>query len=188
MIICILGASASGKDTIYKDLLKDFPLNRLTTCTTRPIRKGEKNGREYCFVDFDKFLDMKVRGDIIEFRPYYVHGSRLPWMYFTPKTVNVNLDYLVIASPEQFLSYQNYFGRDKVVGIYIDVPSFQRLIRSLKRESLEENPDYEEVIRRFEADKKDFANIKHIVDFKAENLDYETCFSQVKDYIKRLVF
>lgn len=50
-IFCLMGKSSSGKDTIYSQLLKDrsLGLDHIVTGTTRPIRAGEQNGREYYF-------------------------------------------------------------------------------------------------------------------------------------------
>ena len=47
-IFCIMGKSATGKDTIYKRLLADgaLKLNKIVTYTTRPIREGERAGEE----------------------------------------------------------------------------------------------------------------------------------------------
>ena len=53
----IMGKSASGKDTIYQRLLRnpEFSLERLVIYTTRPIRDGELDGREYHFVTEEDF-------------------------------------------------------------------------------------------------------------------------------------
>ena len=47
-IFCLMGKSATGKDTIYKKLTEDqeLLLRRLVPYTTRPIRDGESEGRE----------------------------------------------------------------------------------------------------------------------------------------------
>ena len=39
-IFCLMGKSASGKDTIYKRLLEqaDFPFSVIVPCTTRPMK------------------------------------------------------------------------------------------------------------------------------------------------------
>ena len=52
-IICLMGKSSTGKDTIYKRLLEDqeLHLKKLIPYTTRPIREGEQEGIEYHFVD-----------------------------------------------------------------------------------------------------------------------------------------
>ena len=50
-IFYLMGKSASGKDTIYQRLLEknDYNLQRIVLYTTRPIREGEAEGREYYF-------------------------------------------------------------------------------------------------------------------------------------------
>ena len=52
-IYYLMGKSASGKDHIYEHLLQEtsFDLKPLVLYTTRPIRSGEQDGREYFFVD-----------------------------------------------------------------------------------------------------------------------------------------
>ena len=77
-IFYLMGKSASGKDTIYEELRVRFPeLRPLVSYTTRPIRTGEKNGREYYFDGEDRLLQMREKGQIIEERVYdTVYG---PW-------------------------------------------------------------------------------------------------------------
>ena len=60
-IICLLGKSCSGKDTIYKKLLADTSLELvpLVSYTTRPKRAGEEEGREYHFTDEEGFNRLK---------------------------------------------------------------------------------------------------------------------------------
>ena len=54
-IFYIMGKSSSGKDSIYRKLesTEEFGLKRLVIYTTRPIRDGEKEGREY-------YLQMRI--------------------------------------------------------------------------------------------------------------------------------
>lgn len=47
-MIILVGKSCSGKDTVVKELTK-MGYNKIVTCTTRPPRPGEINGREYHF-------------------------------------------------------------------------------------------------------------------------------------------
>ena len=51
-IYFVLGKSCSGKDTIFRYLKENTELNLKTVVgyTTRPMRKNEKDGREYFFV------------------------------------------------------------------------------------------------------------------------------------------
>ena len=74
-IVFIMGKSASGKDRIYRELSEDkaLGLNKITMYTTRPLRSGEAEGREYHFVDekdnsydltMDPITSRKLLGDI----------------------------------------------------------------------------------------------------------------------------
>ena len=57
-IICLLGPSGVGKDAILTEL-KNHPGNYLftLTATTRKIRPGENNGRDYIFLSAKKFKE-----------------------------------------------------------------------------------------------------------------------------------
>ena len=81
-IFYLMGKSASGKDTIYKNVNEQMPeLKTIVIYTTRPIREGELNGREYHFVDDDKLKELQEAGKVIELREYNtVHGI---WKHFT---------------------------------------------------------------------------------------------------------
>ena len=71
------------KDHIYEALLaeKDLKLAQVILYTTRPIRSGEQNGREYYFTDELKLVQLRLSGKLIEERVYdTVYG---PWYYFT---------------------------------------------------------------------------------------------------------
>lgn len=77
-IFCIMGKSATGKDTIYKSLLQnsELKLNRIVSYTTRPIREGEEDGIEYHFTDVEIMHQLEEQGKIIECRAYdTIHGA-----------------------------------------------------------------------------------------------------------------
>ena len=67
-IFYIMGKSSSGKDSIYRQLEEnqELGLKRLVIYTTRPIRDGEKNGREYFFTDENKLKEFRRNGKLIE--------------------------------------------------------------------------------------------------------------------------
>lgn len=50
LIICIVGASGSGKTTASMILQQQFGWNAIVSYTTRPMRKGEINGKDHWFV------------------------------------------------------------------------------------------------------------------------------------------
>lgn len=162
-IACIMGKSSSGKDHIYKALLKKPGLNlkRIVPYTTRPMRDGEKEGVEYHFTDDTEALLMEREGRIIEQRSYEtVYG---PWKYFTADDGSIDINenrYLAIGTLEMYISFCRYFGKDNVMPIYIEVEDGIRLMRALKRERSQDNPKYKEMCRRFIADCEDFSEEK----------------------------
>ena len=84
-IICLMGRSSTGKDTIFKKILEHTELNLRTVVpyTTRPIRAGERDGVEYHFTDEAGFLVLKKQGKVIEdrpMRPATGSGDILRWM------------------------------------------------------------------------------------------------------------
>ncbi|MCF0127456.1 MAG: guanylate kinase, partial [Pseudobutyrivibrio sp.] len=113
------------------------------------------------FVDEAKKNDLLEAGKVIEIRCYEtIHG---PWYYFTVDDGQVDLsngDYIVIATVESFVNLRNYYGKDVVVPIYIEIDDGVRLERALKRERKQAEPKYEEMCRRFLADSKDFSKEK----------------------------
>lgn len=162
-IACIMGKSSSGKDHIYKALLKMEHLNlhKIIMYTTRPRRIGEQDGVEYHFVDDETARQYENSGKIIEMREYNtVDGV---WKYFTVDDGRINLEdkrYLVIGTLEVYKKFCEYYGKGRIMPIYIEVDDGIRLERALKRERKQEIPKYKELCRRFLADSEDFSEEK----------------------------
>ena len=159
-IYYIMGKSASGKDHIYENLLQNdrLGLKPLILYTTRPMREGEKNGREYYFVTEKEFNELLSEKKIIEYRTYQtIHG---PWIYFTADQGQVSLEkssYLGIGTLESYKKLVEYYGKDAVSPIYIEVEDGIRLKRALTREEKQKEPKYREMCRRYLADCEDFS-------------------------------
>ena len=155
-----MGKSACGKDTIYKRLLENasLPLKTLVPYTTRPIRDGETHGVEYYFLTEQEQKELEQQGKIIELRSYQtVHGI---WKYFTVNDHQINLEkyhYLIIGTLESYLKLKEYFGKDVLIPLYIDLEPGERLQRALDRERMQSEPKYAEMCRRFLADEEDFS-------------------------------
>ena len=62
-IFCLMGKSASGKDTIYNRLLKSEILNlrHVVPYTTRPVRSGETEGETYFFCTDEKADELEKK-------------------------------------------------------------------------------------------------------------------------------
>lgn len=189
-IYYMMGKSSTGKDTLYKRIFRDEELQLKTVIpyTTRPIREGEKEGVEYFFCDDLKAAELEEAGKVIERRDYHtVHGI---WTYFTVDDGQIDLknqDYLVIGTLESYHKIRDYYGKEYLVPIYIEVEDGERLQRALSREKEQMFPKYEEMCRRFLADAKDFseenlAAAEITKRFVNQNLDDTE--AEIKEYIK----
>lgn len=191
-IFYIMGKSASGKDRIYSLLLgrEELELKKMVLYTTRPIRAGEENGREYYFTDEEQLEKFRISGKLIESRSYdTVHGV---WTYFTADDGQIRTDgadYLGIGTLESYQKMKEYYGADRVCPIYIQVEDGERLQRALLREKQQKNPKYAEMCRRFLADQEDFSEEKideSGIAIRFENDDLDKCVEKIIKYIKSM--
>lgn len=188
-IFYLMGKSASGKDTLYQCLKEELHLPTVVLYTTRPIREGEQDGREYHFVKEEQFRQFVASGKVIESRTYQtVHG---PWTYFTVDDGQVQLEkdsYLVIGTLESFVQMQKYYGQSAVVPLYIHVDDGVRLARALERERQQAEPKYAEMCRRFLADEEDFSEQRLMeagICQCYENQNKDECLVRLREAIKR---
>lgn len=189
-IFCLMGKSSCGKDTIYKRILKDasLPLKTLIPYTTRPARDEETNGVEYYFLTDREQQQLALEGKIIELRAYHtVHGI---WKYFTVNDHQINLEqyhYLIIGTLESYLKLRDYFGKDLLVPLYIELEDGERLQRALNRERIQSHPKYKELCRRFLADDEDFSRenlVQADIGISFVNDDLECCIRKIVSYIQ----
>ena len=188
-IYYMMGKSSSGKDTLYKEVLKALPkLKTLVLYTTRPIREGEQEGIEYHFVTDEELERFEKAGKIIEERTYdTVYGA---WKYATIEDGQVNLaesDYLMIGTLESYGKLKKYYGAAYLVPVYIEVEDGERLNRALTRERQQEVPRYAEMCRRFLADTEDFSE-EHLraagIKKRYYNDDQKRCLDEIIEDIR----
>jgi guanylate kinase len=148
--IIISGKGGSGKDHLRR-IMEEFGLNYCKSYTTRPIRGGEENGKDYIFID-EK--DIPEKKDLYE--SVYFNG----WFYGTPKSEFEKCN-LFIMTPKGISSLKKKDRKNSVV-IYIEANEETRKNRLLERR------DADDVDRRIEADEKDFKDFDDF-DFTINN-------------------
>lgn len=184
-IYYLLGKSATGKDTLYKEILKRRPkLRTVTMYTTRPIREGETDGVEYFFTDREELERQLASGKVIESRTYQTIAG--PWTYYTVDDGQFDVaddeSCLMIGTLESYEKMCAYFEAGKMVPVYIEVPDGIRLLRAVKREENQKKLNYREVCRRYLADEKDFSeeNLERLgITKRYQNTDMEICVEEI---------
>ena len=143
-IIAICGKSASGKDSLLREVVrKDSNFHEIVSCTTRPPRELEVDGVNYFFMSEEEFLNKKNNNEMLEtssFRDWF-YGTSLEGV--SEEKINVG-----VFNPTGINSLLN----DNRVDIYlvlVEASDKVRLIRSLRREA---NPDVGEIIRRYQTE------------------------------------
>lgn len=138
LLIIMSGPSGVGKGTIREELMKNNTLNLFysVSMTTRSMRPGEVNGREYCFVSREEFDRNIESGNLLEWAEFV--GNR----YGTPKDKvdasreegkNVLLE-IEVKGTGQVLSKVN---GDDVISIFIAPPSIEELEKRIRGRSTE---------------------------------------------------
>lgn len=159
-ILC--GKSSVGKDSVLQCLVDKYNYTPIISYTTRPIRSGEKDGREYVFVSKKEF-ELMIKNDMfIEYRSYNTlfNGNNDVWHYGTMKDdeLNENNKYIIILDLNGAQKFIEYYGRNNCNVIYIDCNDNTRMERAKKRGSF----SIEEWNRRLKADKEDFEYLKRL--------------------------
>lgn len=158
-IIALFGPSGCGKDTTLKNVVSNFPeVHTIIRTTTRPKRENEQEDVDYHFISKDDFARKVMNNELVEAASYnnWFYGTEISSL----ESDKVNIGVFSITAIECLLSNENF----NIVPVYIKASDKDRLLRALNRE---ENPNCDEICRRFASDSKDFMYI----DF--EYVEYE---------------
>ena len=188
-IVCLCGKSASGKNKISELAQNNFNIKEAISHTTRPRRTGE--GDIYKFISIKEFKQMKKDNEFIETRIYNTKEGQ--WCYgLSKEAIDLNSDnnYLVILDMKGLLSLKDYLieiGKiDCLTSVYVYTSSQVRLLRSLNREGDMTDKQVTEVVRRFQADEKDFLGIEDYIDYVLINND-EKGLEEAKKLFKNIL-
>lgn len=150
-ILAFMGKSGSGKDFTANYLWNKAPykFHKVVSCTTRPPRDNEVDGKDYHFIDVSSFAGHVLDGSMLEATCYnndWYYGTCAD--YLNPNKINV-----AVLNPEGIIRLQENDNINLKV-FYVDpISDKRRLINILTREA---NPDCYEVCRRYLADENMF--------------------------------
>ena len=129
-LIVISGPSGAGKSTVvFKAIEGREDVCFSTSVTTRKPRPGEVDGREYFFVDPDRFKEMVENDELLEHAEYVANSYGTPRAYVEEKLeagLNVLLDIEVQGAR------QIHEKMPDAVKIFIIPPSLEELEKRLK--------------------------------------------------------
>lgn len=130
-LIVISGPSGAGKSTVvFKAIEGREDICFSTSVTTRKPRPGEVDGREYFFVDLDRFREMVEKDELLEHAEYVANSYGTPRAY-VDRQMDAGLN--VLLDIEVQGARQVHEKMPEAVMIFIVPPSMDELERRLKK-------------------------------------------------------
>ena len=173
MLLVLMGKSGSGKDAITKKL----GWSRVVTYTTRPRRKGEKDGVDYHFISEEEFIQMSNDRKFVECKSYTMANGKTVY-YGSPKDelVDIEGDKVVILTPN---GYRDYLR--SVNGNHISIYIYTNRVTIMCR--LQNRGDSKaEIERRMNADDADFIGCEEL----ADKIVYNNRDDLIEDVVARV--
>ena len=175
LMLVLSSPSGAGKTTLSRLLLeRDSAVTLSVSVTTRPSRPGEIDGRDYHFIDSERFQAMVARGDLLEWARVFDH------CYGTPRAPAA----AALAAGRDVLFDIDWQGtqqlreqaRSDLASIFVLPPSIEELEK--RRRSRAQDP--EDVIRRRMTKATEEMSHWAEYDYVVVNADIEQAFADVR--------
>jgi guanylate kinase len=172
-MVVISGPSGSGKSTICKKLLEDPRIVFSVSATTRKMRPGEVDGRDYHFISVEDFKARVARGEFIEHADVFgnMYGTlRAPMV----KALAEGRIYVLEIDVQGALQLKT-LGEPGVY-VFIAPPDFEELRRRLQKRGTESPEVLERRLHKAEDEYRERVKYDHVV----VNDDLERAVAEVR--------
>lgn len=177
ILIIVSGFSGAGKGTLVKKLIEEYDGYALSvSATTRQPRPGERDGREYFFMQKDQFERKIAENGLIEYACYCDNYYGTPREYVEQQIDN-GKDVILEIEIQGALKVKKQY--DDALLLFVMPPSAEELRRRLVGRGTET----EEVIdKRMHRAAQEAQGIEEY-DYIVVNDDLETCVRQLHEII-----
>ncbi len=124
-MVILVGASASGKSVVVKQMMEKYSMKKVVTYTTRSMRVGEINDVDYHFIDKEDFLLKKENNFFLE-TAFYNNN------YYGTAYEDISKDKVLIVEPKGANVYIDKL-QDKVFIVYLQASEKEREKRMIER-------------------------------------------------------
>ncbi len=148
MLFVIAAPSGAGKTTIVNEILKKNPgLVFSVSATTRKIRKGENEGKDYFFFTKEEFQDKINNHELVEYEILFNQDYYGTLKSFVEDNLKKNISVIFDIDVKGALAIKNIY-KDKAVLIFIMPPDVETLKERLKNRATESQEQINERIKR----------------------------------------
>ena len=177
-LFIVTAPSGAGKTSLVNELLHQIK-NLLVSVshTTRPIRPGESNGKNYHFIDERRFLSMLSNGDFLETADVYgyKYGTSSKWVSAELGSGN---DVILEIDWQGAIQIKRQFPG--ACSIFILPPSLEALIDRLHKR---QQDDDETIARRMAQAKEVISHVKD-ADYAVVNDRFDETVNEVSSIIQ----
>lgn len=177
-LVIIASPSGCGKDTVVQSLLNKIHNSRkIVTTTTRDIRPGEVEGKNYYYTSKDTFTKLIHFNSFIEWEE--VHGE----LYGTRKDEFQKPCDIAFAVIDVFGAMKlKSLYEDSTILIFLKPPSKQELIRRLKNRSTETDEQISKRMDRYDIE----IGMSELFDHVIINDELSTTVEDISEIINRI--
>ncbi len=176
-VLCVVsGPSGSGKTTLCRRLAQEDPARcrYSISCTTRPPREGEADGRDYFFLSEADFEKRVADGDLIEYAT--VHGRyygtlKQPILESLNQGLDVTLD-LDVEGARQLRSHPDPELARALVDIFILPASLEQLAERIQARAPIEPEELALRLRNAEEEMRHWREYQYVIVTGEREADY----------------
>ena len=165
ILFVVSAPSGTGKTTLCANVRQTPDLVYSVSCTTRPIRKGEKDGTDYYFLPREEFEKRVKAGEMLE------HADVYGQYYGTPKGpilehLAAGRDVLLdsdVQGARQIRESQDPKIRASLADIFIMPPDLEELRRRLEGRGTETAKQIEKRIQAADSEMADWKSYRYTI-------------------------
>ena len=169
LLIVLSGPSGAGKDALLARMKEsDYPLEYITTVTTRARRAGERDNVDYHFISTEKFQGMVENNELLEWANVYGNWYGVPRQPVKQaleqgKDTIVKVDTQGAATIKKILPEATF--------ILVVPPSKEELVTRLKERQTESPPDLSLRMKAVEEEIKQLPLFDYIIVNRHDKID-----------------